>query len=375
MIPIYKIILDMTSLIEYIKQWLFHNEHGLVYIAIGSYQQQGTKNNFNQQIPQWLVQFKCDYPSIPILIILIDPEFSHSDKRIKEPLLHDGVYADSWVTHDYINGIGSKWISEHGLEIVTVAEIVNYEYDKSDEINELNIVALLQEIVPQCYYGKLVVVASFTGNNLSMIQPLVSHDEKFMCIDPSSGLNFGCFPDFDRPGTSPVFKIDNKGIHFKTLRDITIPERRRIMSASTNVKLSNDDCSFRLWIEQNYHPLRRLCQNEILLLLRMFDRIDKGNDVEDARANIKLSIDRCLKFDIDSQIKDIIRCIKNSSNVYELLRCVLNCIAQQYGIINHDFDHEINTIISILESEPIKFKLAEHFNRFYTLHFPKLQFL
>ena len=147
------------------------------------------------------------------------------------------------------------------------------------------------------------------------------------------------------------------------------------MYASTNVELSYDDCSFRLWLEQNYHPLRRLCQNEILLLLRMFDRIDKGNDIEEARANIKLSIDRCLKFDIDSQLKDIIRCIRNSSDVYKLLRCVLNCIALQYGINNHEFDHEINIIISILESESIKFKLAEHFNRFYSLHFPTLQFL
>ena len=365
----------MTILIEYIKQWLFHNERGLVYIAIGSYQQQGTKNNFNQQIPQWLVQFKCDHPSIPILIILIDPEFSYSDKRIKEPLLHDGVYADSWVTCDYINGIGSKWISEHRLEIVTVAEVVNYEYDNSDEINGLNIVTLLQEIVPHCDYGKLVTVASFTGYDLSMIKNLVSYNEQFMCIDPSRGLNFGCFPDFDRPGTSPVFKIDNKDIRFKTLGDISIQERRRIMSASTNIELSYDDCSFRLWIEQNYNPLRRLCQNEILLLLRMFERIDKGNYVEDARTNIKLSIDRCLKFDIDLKLKDIIKGIRNSSNVYELLRCVLNCIARQYGINNNEFDHEINIIISILESELIKFKLTEHFNRFYTLHFPTLQFL
>jgi len=364
----------MTALTQYISRWLARN-NGLVYIAIGSHQPQGIKNNLNQQIPQWLVKFKCEIPSIPILIILIDPEFLHIDKRIKEPLLYDGVYADSWVACDHINDIGSKWISEHRLEIVTVAEIVNYEYDNSDKINGLNIVALLQEIVPYCDYGKLVVVASFTGHNLSMVQPLVSHDEKFMCIDPSNGLNFGCFPDFDRPGTSPVFKIDNKGIRFKTINDITISERKQIMSASTNVELSYEDCSFRLWIEQNYNPLRRLCQNEILLLLRMFDRIDKGNDVEDARANIKLSIDRCLKFDIDSQIKDIIRCIRNSSNVYELLRCVLNCIALHYGINNHEFDHEINIIISVLESESIKFKLAEHFNRFYTLHFPTLQFL
>ncbi len=368
----------MTILIEYIKQWLFHNERGLVYIAIGSYQQQGTKNNFNQQIPQWLVQFKCDNPSIPILIVLVDPEFSQSDKRIKEPLLYDGVYADSWIACDSIDGIGSKWISEHGLEIITIPQSINYEYNDSnkyDEVNGLNIVSLLEELVPYCNYGKLVVVASFTGYDLSMIKNLVSYNEQFMCIDPSNGLNFGCFPDFDRPGTSPIFKIDNKIIRFKTLQDISFHERRRIMSASRNDELSYDDCSFRLWIEQIYYPLRRLCQNEILLLLRMFERIEKGNDVEDAYINIKLSIDRCLKFDIDSQIKDIIRCIQNCNNVYKLLRCVLKYIAQQYGKNDEEFDHEINIIITILESESIKFKLAEHLNKFYSLHFPTLQFL
>lgn len=365
----------MTILIEYIKQWLFHNERGLVYIAIGSYQQQGTKNNFNQQIPQWLVQFKCDYPNIPILIVLVDPEFSPSDKRIKEPLLHDGVYADSWVPRGSIDSISSKWISEHGLEIITIPQIVNYEYDNSDEVNGLNLVSLLQELVPYCNYGKLVIVDNFTGYDLSMIKNLVSHDKHFMCIDPSHGLNFGCFPDFDRPGTSPIFKTDNIGIRFKIIDDITIPERRRIMTTSTSIKLTYDEFSFRLWIEQKNNSLRRLCQNEILLLLRMFDRIEKGNDVEDAHVNIKLSIERSLKFDIDSQIKNIIRCIQNCNNVYELLRCVLKCIAQQYGKNNEEFDHEINIIITILESETIKFKLAEHFNRFYSIHFPTLQFL
>lgn len=365
----------MTALTQYINSWLAHNEEGLVYTAIGSYQQQGIQDNLNQQIPQWIVNFKCDNPSIPILIVLIDPEFSHSSKRIKEPLLHDGVYAESWVRCDYINGIGSKWISEHGLEIVTVAEIVNYEYDNSDEINGLDIVAFLQEIIPYCDNGKLVIVASFTGHDLSMIKNLVSYNEQFMCIDPSCGLNFGCFPDFDRPGTSPIFKIDNKVIRFKTLRDISIQERRRIMSASANVELSYEDCSFRVWIEQMYNPLRRLCQNEILLLLRMFERIEKGNDAEDARANIRLSLDRCLKFDIDTQLKDIIRGIRNTSNVYELLRCVLKCIAQINGKNDDEYDHEINIIISILESETSKFKLAEHFNKFYALHFPTIQFL
>jgi hypothetical protein len=124
-----------------------------------------------------------------------------------------------------------------------------------------------------------------------------------------------------------------------------------------------------------YNPLRRLCQNEILLLLRMFERIEKGNDAEDARANIKLSIDRCLNFDIDKQLKDIIRGIRISSNVYELLRCVLKCIAQINGKNDDVFDYEINVTIAILESETNKFKLAEHFNRFYALHFPTLQFL
>jgi len=361
---------DMADLTQNIRQFLLSHESALVYIAIGSHQPAGVKDKRNQQIPPWLVQFKCDNSHTPILIILIDPAFRQSEKRENEPLLHDGVYAGSWVRNGNIDDNSRKWTSEHGLEMIAIPENVNFEYS-DDRVNGICIASVLQEISPYCRHGKLLAIASFTGYDLSMIRGLVNYDEMFMCIDTSNGLDYGCFPNFNRPGTSPVFKTDHGGVRFKVIDDITTHERRFIMNASDKTKLLYDDCSFRVWIEKSTQIFNRLCVNELLLLLRMLDRLEKGINVEETRENIKSSIERCLKYDIDVQIKNMIRSFRNKDDVYEILRYVLRCISRQYAKIDYEFEDEINFIISIFESEPNKFKFAEHFNRFYSRNFPK----
>jgi hypothetical protein len=354
----------MSNLPQLARDFLRRNNTAFVYIAIGSHQPTGIKGNENQQIPEWLVRFKCDYPETPVLIILIDPVF-----RKSEPLLHEGVYGGSWVRNGNIDDIGPKWRSEHGLEMITVAKNVIFEFDRDEGVNGINIISVLQEVVPYCRHGKILTIASFTGYDLSMIKGLINYDEKFMCIDPSNGLDLGCFPNFDRPGTSPVFKTDEHGIRFKVIDDISMLERRRIMHA---FELSYDDHSFRLWIEKKSNFLHRLCFNELLFLLRMVDRLEKGIDVEETNVYIRSSIERCLRYDIDIQVKNMIRSIKNKNNIYEILRLVLRCISRQYAKDDHEFEDEINYIISIFESETNKFKLAQHFNMFYSRNFPRI---
>ncbi len=359
----------MADLSQFIRQFLCAHESAFVYIAVGSHQPAGIKDKRNQQIPPWLVQFKCDNLHIPVLIILIDPAFRQSGAN--EPLLHDGVYGGSWVRNGNIDHNSRKWTSEHGLEIIAIAENVNFEYS-DDGVNGICIASVLQEIVPYCRHGKLLAIASFTGYDLSLLKGLVNYDEMFMCIDPSNGLDLGCFPNFSKPGTSPVFKTDHRGIRFKVMDDVSSHERRFIMNASDKTELLYDDCSFRLWIEKSTQLFNRLCVNELLLLVRMIDRLEKGVEVEDTKVNIKLSIERCLKYDIDVQIKNMIRSFRNKDDIYEILRSVLRCISRQYAKDFHEFEDEINYIISIFESESNKFKLAEHFNKFYSRNFPRI---
>ena len=345
---------------KYILHWLECNPVGLVYIAIGSYQDPGIKDNMNQQIPPWLVQLKCEHPDMPILIVLMDPVFMRA-----EPLTGDGIYGGSWGNRVTIEGVGSKWVSAHGLELITTTLSASYE----ETPDYLNITSLLQSLAPCCNYSKLVVVADFTGRNLSIVQQLVNHDELFMCIDPTHGLDPGCFPDFDVPGLSPVFVNDGHGLRFKTVGDITDHERRKIMNSRSEL-LTIVELSFKKWIVHDSRCLRVVSRNELLIILRMLIQISRDqHNKSELYENISASITRCLALDITKCMKDMIRRISNSEDVYRVMRYVLNCIAEIYAKNMDDFDRSVNALIELLHSEPNEYELSRHINKFDSDHF------
>ncbi len=345
---------------RYISRWLECNPTGIVYIAIGSHQNFGVEDNKNQQIPQWLVQLKCEHHGIPVLIVLMDPVFMETG-----PLIEDGVYGGSWGPRVVVEGVGSKWVSEHGLELITIPLSASYE-ETSDYFN---ITSLLQSLAPQCTYSKLVVVSDFTGRDLSVVQQLVDYNRCFMCIDPTRGLDPGCFPDFDTPGLSPVFVNDGHGLRFKTVSDITISERHKIMNSPSEL-LTYDERSFKKWIVHNCRYLRRICRNELSIILRMLIQISRGqHDESILRENISASITRCVALDVDRCIKDMIGHITYPENVYEGMRYVLNCIAEIYAKNMDAFGRNVDAFIEVLRCEPNEYELSRHINKFDSDHF------
>lgn len=351
----------------YISQWLECNPKGIVYIAIGSHQNPGIEDNMNQQMPPWLVQLKCEHPGIPVLIVLMDPMFMEAG-----PLIDDGVYGGSWGPRVVVEGVGSKWVSEHGLELITVPLSTSYE----EACNYFNMTSLLQSLACQCDYSKLVVVADFTGRDLSIVQKHVDYNRCFMCIDPTRGLDPGCFPDFDVPGLSPIFVNDGRGLRFKTVSDITYSERHKIMNSPSEL-LTYDERSFKKWIVHNCRNLRRICRNELSIILRMLIQISRGHRDESAlRENISASIARCVALDIDLCMKDAIGQITylqkrqcDCHRLYEVMRYVLNCIAEIYAKNMDDFGRSVNAFIEVLNSEPNEYELSRHINKFDSDHF------
>ena len=359
---------------RYILRWLEHNSTGLVYIAIGSHQDQvpGIEDKGRQQTPPWLVQFKCENPDMPILIVLMDPVFKRAG-----PLIDDGIYGGSWGQCVIVEGVGSKWVSAHGLELITTTLSASYE----ETPDYLNIASLLQSLAYYCTHSKLVVVADFTGRNLSIVQQLVNHDELFMCIDPTHGLDPGCSPDFDVPGLSPVFVNDGRGLRFKTIGDITDYERRKIMNSQSEL-LTNDELSFKKWIQRDCRCLRMVSRNELPIILRMLIQISRGQHNEnELRKNISASIARCDALDIELYMKDMIRRIidpkdvrgviriSNPEYVYGIMRYVLNYIAGIYAKNMDDFGRSVDVFIELLHSEPNEYELSRHINKFDIDHF------
>ena len=351
-----------TMFQRYISRWLERNPIGLVYIAIGSHQDQvpGIEDKMNQQMPPWLVQLKCENPDMPILIVLMDPVFIRAG-----PLIDDGIYGGSWGQCVVVEGVGSKWESAHGLELITTTLPASYEETR----DYLNITLLLQSLAPCCTHNKLVVVADFTGRNLSIVQQLVNHDELFMCIDPTRGLDPGCFPDFDVPGLSPVFVNDGRGLRFKTISDITGHERHKIMNSRSEL-LTNDECSFKKWIGNTCRCLRMVSRNELPIILRMLIQINRvQNNESTLYENINAAITRCVALDIDLYTKDMIGHITYPEEVYRVMRYVLNCIAEIYAKNMDDFERSVNTFFELLRSEPNEYELSRHINKFDSDHF------
>ena len=347
---------------RYILRWLERNRTGLVYIAIGSHQDQvpGIEDKMNQQMPPWLVQLKCENPDMPILIVLMDPVFMRAG-----PLIDDGIYGGSWGQCVVVEGVGSKWESAHGLELITTTLSASYE----ETPDHLNIASLLQSLAPCCDHSKLVVVADFTGRNLSVVQQLVNHNELFMCIDPTHGLDPGCFPDFDVPGLSPVFVNDGRGLRFKTISDITGHERHKIMNSRSEL-LTNDERSFKKWIQRDCRCFRVVSRNELPIILRMLIQISRGQHNEnELRKNISASIARCDALEITQCMKDMIRHIIEPADVYEVMRYVLNCIAKIYANNMNDFGMCVDAFIELLHSEPNEYELSRHINKFDSDHF------
>ena len=351
-----------TMFQRYISCRLECNSNGLVYIAIGSHQDQvpGIEDKRRQQTPPWLVQLKCENPDMSILIVLMDPVFIRAG-----PLIDDGIYGGSWGQCVVVEGVGSKWVSEHGLELITTTLPASYE----ETLDHLNIASLLQSLAPCCTHSKLVVVADFTGRNLSIVQQLVNHNEMFMCIDPTHGLDPGCSPDFDVPGLSPVFVNDGHGLRFKTISDITGHERHKIMNSRSEL-LTTDERSFKKWIGNTCRCLRVVSCNELPIILRMLIQIIRVQSNErELYENISASITRCVALDIDLYTKDIIGHITYPEDVYTVMRYVLNCIAEIYAKNMNDFERSVNALIELLHSEQNEYELSRHINKFDSDHF------
>jgi hypothetical protein len=147
---------------------------------------------------------------------------------------------------------------------------------------------------------------------------------------------------------------------FFTPNTVDKQERRRIMSMTPETRPSFADLSLRLWIERECNELSRVL-SDLLFLLRMYFKVNKGVEVASSKDNIRSSCERL-------RVRDI----SCPTGVHRHMRRLIAEIAQHYA--KEVPTDEVDTLIAFISSEPNPCNYANHVSAFVKRHFPQYQF-
>lgn len=331
----------------------------LVYVAIGSASQQKKEAKHHQEWPLWLQEFHDKHPSVLIHVILIDPEYINMPPRL--PFVFERVVTTQCGHLAFVTSLSPRNISVHTIPL---------SIDMHESQDPFNIIALAQALADVCAMNEnmMVVMDAFSGHNLYAFRSAVSSKSpsRFL-LGGEWNRDSGCFRDFSEPGTCPIIvPNDTQTFMFLTPDTLDKQERSVIMSMTpeTKPKPSFLQLSLRLWIEGACKELRRVLVNELLLLLRMYFKVNKEIEVSDSEDNIRRSFERLRVHNIHD--------ISCPDDVHRHMRRLIREIAQHYATeVPTD---EVDTLIAIISSEPTPFKYADHVSAFFNQHFPQYPF-
>jgi hypothetical protein len=273
---------------------------------------------------------------------------------------------------------------EGDVEVLVVPQSIDMNVDAQ---SPFNVVSLAQQLSHMCAEepGRfMMVMDAFTGHNPYMYRNLVPNaPPTTFLIGSEETANSGCFRDFSQPGTGPLIVPDprNDGMFmFLTSANVDIAVRRKVMHLIPNPTTTTSpptfaELSLRRWIEGECRQLRAILVGELLLLLRMFakidrqieiaDSLDRQIEIADSLANIVSSLERCKEHGIEAQ---------GPQDVYDHIRRLVALIAQKYAINMREFEIEINTLIATLQTEQNMYNYGVHVNAFFNAHFPQYPF-
>ena len=231
-----------------------------------------------------------------------------------------------------------------------------------------NIIALAQALADLCATNKkvMVVMDAFTGHDLHANGSVVDirTPDRFV-LSGEWNRDSGCSRDFTEPGTGPnIVPYNTQTFMFLTPDTLDKQKRSVIMSMTPKTRPPFADLSLRLWIERECKELRRVLVNELLLLLRMYFKVNKGVEVEDSNDNIRRSLERLRVHNIHD--------IYCPNDVHRHMRRLIAEIAQHYA--KEVPTDEVDILIAFISSEPNPCNYANHVSAFFNQHFPQYPF-
>lgn len=349
------------------KMWSTHNQphqhspQTLVYIAIGSCSPNPKPAHEHQEWPLWLQRFRASYPHHPVRIILIDPGYEmygmHMPEHMHFTLIQEGPF-------------GRIYAGEGDVQVLVVPHSIDMDVDAQSPFNVVSLARVCAEKLGRF----MVVIDAFTGHNPHMYRRYVpiTTPNTFL-LGSEETTDSGCFRDFSQPGTGPLIVPDprNDGrFMFLTPANVDIEVRRRVMHlipnpATTTSPPTFAELSLRRWIEGECRQWRAIIVGELLLLLRMFEKVARDIEIEDSIDNIERSLERCKEHGIEAQ---------GPKDVYDHIRRLIALIAQEYAKNMQEFEVEIDTLVATLTTEPDIHKYGVHVNAFFNTHFPQYSF-
>ncbi len=350
------------------EMWRTHNQpcqpssQTLVYVAIGSCSSSPKPAHEHQEWPLWLHKFHTSYPHHPVRIILIDPGYEMHDMRMPEHMRFTLIRGGPF---------GRVYAGEGDVQVLVVPHSI--DMDDVEYLSSFNFIALARVCAEKL--GRfMVVIDAFTGHNPYMYRKLVpiAQSNTFL-LGSEETKDSGCFRDFSQPGTGPLIVHDprNDGMFmFLTPANVDIEVRRRVMHLIPNPTTTTfpptfAELSLRRWIEGMCRQWRAIIVGELLLLLRMFEKVARDIEIEDSIDNIERSLERCKEHGIEAH---------GPSVVYDHIRRLITLIAQEYAKNMDEFEVEIDTLVATLTTEPDIHKYGVHVNAFFNTHFPQYPF-
>ena len=339
-----------------------HSPQTLVYVAIGSCSPRLKSDNEHQEWPLWLRQFHAQNPHHPVRIILIDPDYEmngmHMPEHMRFTLIQEGT-------------LGRIYAGKGDVQVLVVPHSIDMDVDAQSPFN----VVALARVCAEKLGRFMVVMDAFTGHNMYMYRELVPNaPANTFLIGSEETKDSGCFRNFSQPGTGPLIIPDprNDGMFmFLTPANVDIEVRRRVMRLTTNPATTTSpptfaELSLRRWIEGVCRQSRAIIVGELLLLLRMFEKVARNIEIADSLDNIERSLERCKELGIEAQ---------GPQDVYDHIQRLVALIAQEYAKNMQEFEVEIDTLVATLASEPDPHNYGGQFNAFFNTHFPQYPFL
>jgi hypothetical protein len=332
----------------------------LVYVAVGSASQEVKEPKHHQEWPLWLREFHDKYPHVAIHVILIDPEYRHMLPQL--PFTYERVETTRCGHLSFVN--------QKNVTVHTVPLSIDILDSQNGSQDPFNIIVLAQALADMCAKNNKVmaVMDAFSGHSLHAFSSAVDirTPNRFL-LGGEWTRDSGCFRDFSEPGTCPIIVPDTtQTFMFLTPDTVSEHDRHDIMSMTPGTKPQPPfaQLSLRLWIERDCKEMRRLLVNELLLLLRMYFKVNRGVEVEDSRDNIERSLERLRVHKIHN--------ISCPGDVHRHMRRLISQIAQQYA--KEVPTDDIDTLIASISSEPNRCNYANHVSAFFKQHFPQYPF-
>lgn len=337
----------------------------LVYVTIGSHSSSPKPDNELQEWPLWLNQFHAEHPQVPIRIILIDPAYRTGVPNFPFQLSNIQQTNDGSI-------LVASGESCSDIHVMVVPAPIDMDRDSPNLFNIVELARGLSRVCAEDPERYMMVIDAFTGHNLYIWRKDVpTATPSTFLLGSEHNRDSGCFRDFSQPGTGPLIIPDpcnNKRFIFLTPENVDDVCRSRVMSLtpSSQPQPTFTELSLRKWIEGLCEKSRQQIVCELILLLRMFAKIERGVEIADSLDNIECSLERCKVHGITAQ---------GPQDVYAHIRRLISEVAKHYAKNTREFEVEVDTLIATLASEPDIHKFGVHVNRFFDTHFPKYPFL